>query len=162
MKRTINGRAWQGDAEALNALERSVTETKQRRESVPPEELDGALETITDYLKTGWSTGGGRRLRQFVWSLWNGHHLINLFDLSSGLDNRLTDAAIIVFRAAMLDALGEQQKRGVLEKSGEFARWEAGPRCNSRGRAGDVSAAPTRRRGPPQAGLFRRAMRQTL
>lgn len=125
MKRTINGRAWQGDAEALDALERSLTETKKRRESVSPEELDGALETITNYLETGWSTGGGRRLRQFVWSLWNGHHLINLFDLSSGLDNRLTDASIIVFRAAMLDALGEQQKRGVLEKSGEFARWEA-------------------------------------
>jgi hypothetical protein len=25
--------------------------------------------------------GGGRRLRHFVWSLWNGWHLINLFDL---------------------------------------------------------------------------------
>ncbi len=42
MKRTITGRMWEGDAEALDALERSLTETKKRRESVSPEELDGA------------------------------------------------------------------------------------------------------------------------
>ena len=38
------------------------------------------------------STGGGRRLRHFVWSLWNRWHLVNLFDLSRGLDGTLTDA----------------------------------------------------------------------
>ena len=86
--------------------------------------LGEALETIAEYLKTGWTTGGGRRLRQFVWSLWNGHHLINLYDLSSGLDGRLTDAVIVVFNAAMVDALSEDQKRRVLKESGEFARWE--------------------------------------
>ena len=74
--------------------------------------------------RSGWSTGGGRRLRQFVWSLWNGFHLINLYDLSSGLDGRLTDAVIVVFNAAMVDALNEDQKRRVLKESGEFARWE--------------------------------------
>ena len=108
----------------LNEFAREMRRAKERRESVAPEKLNEALETIASYLKTGWSTGGGRRLRQFVWSLWNGHHLINLFDLSSGLDGRLTDAVIVVFNAAMVDALSEKQKRRVLKESGEFARWE--------------------------------------
>ena len=108
----------------LNEFAREMQRIKERRESVSPEKLHEALETISDYLKTGWSTGGGRRLRQFVWSLWNGFHLINLYDLSSGLDGRLTDAVIIVFHAAMVDALSEDQKRRVLKESGEFARWE--------------------------------------
>jgi hypothetical protein len=34
-------------------------------------------------------------LHHFVWSLWNGWHLANLFDLSRGLDSTLTDADII-------------------------------------------------------------------
>ena len=109
---------------ALDEFAREMRRVKERRESVSPQKLNEALETISDYLKTGWSTGGGRRLRQFVWSLWNGFHLINLFDLSTGLDGRLTDAVIVVFNAAMVDALSEDQKRRVLKESGEFARWE--------------------------------------
>ena len=109
---------------ALNEFAREMQRVKERKESVSPQKLREALETISDYLQTGWSTGGGRRLRQFVWSLWNGHHLINLYDLSSGLDGRLTDAVIVVFNAAMVDALSEDQKRHMLKESGEFARWE--------------------------------------
>lgn len=108
----------------LNEFAREMQRVKERKESVPRDKLNEALETITDYLKTGWSTGGGRRLRQFVWSLWNGFHLINLYDLSSGLDGRLTDAVIVVFNAAMVDALSEDQKRRVLNESGELGRWE--------------------------------------
>lgn len=108
----------------LDDFARDMRRVQERKKSVSPEKLREALEAITDYLATGWSTGGGRRLRQFIWSLWNGHHLINLYDLSSGLDGRLTDAVIVVFRAAMVDALSDDQKRRVLKESGEFARWE--------------------------------------
>ena len=108
----------------LNEFAREMQRVKERKDSVSQQKLQEALATISDYLKTGWSTGGGRRLRQFAWSLWNGFHLINLYDLSSGLDGRLTDAVIIVFHAAMVDALSEDQKRLVLKDSGEFARWE--------------------------------------
>ena len=109
---------------ALDEFAREMQRVKERKESVSPETLQEALDTISNYLRTGWSTGGGRRLRQFMWSLWNGYHLINLYDLSSGLDGRLTDAVIVVFNAAMLDALSEDEKRRVLKESGEFARWE--------------------------------------
>lgn len=108
----------------LNEFAREMQRVNERMESVSQDKLNEALETITDYLKTGWSTGGGRRLRQFIWSLWNDFHLINLYDLSSGLDGTLTDAVIVVFNAAMVGALNEDQKRHVLKESGEFARWE--------------------------------------
>jgi hypothetical protein len=55
-----------------------------------------------------------------VWSLWNGSHLINLYDLSYGLDARLTDAVIVLFGAAMADALTEDQKRRILTYSGDL------------------------------------------
>jgi hypothetical protein len=80
--------------------------------SVSPEELDSALSTLAEYLRTGWSTGGGRRLRHFAWSLWNGWHLVNLFDLSHGLDSILTDAVITLFRAAMVGANPEKCDAG--------------------------------------------------
>ena len=108
----------------LNEFAQEMLRVKKRRESVSMKQLNEALATISNYLNTGWSTGGGRRLRQFVWSLWNGFHLINLFDFTSGLDSRLGDAVIIVFNAAMVGVLSEDQKRRVLKESGEFARWE--------------------------------------
>lgn len=108
----------------LDEFAREMQAAQRRRESVPAEELERALDTVTDYLATGWSTGGGRRLRQFIWSLWNCEHWINLYDLSSGLDGKHTDAVIVIFQAAMVGALSENQKRRVLERSGEFARWE--------------------------------------
>ena len=109
---------------ALDEFVCEMRRVKERKKSVSAEKLNEALETISHYLKTGWSTGGGRRLRQFVWSLWNSFHLVNLFDLSSGLDGRLSDAVIVVFNAAMVNSLSEDQKRCVLKESGEFARWE--------------------------------------
>ena len=98
--------------------------SKERRDAISQEKLDEALKTVTDYLKIGWTTGGGRRLRQFNWSLWNGYHLLNLYDLSSGLDGHHTEAAIVIFHAAMVGALDEKQKRRMMKESGELARWE--------------------------------------
>ena len=108
----------------LRSFAREMQRIKERRDAVSPETLDKALKTVTDYLKTGWTTGGGRRLRQFVWSLWNGYHLLNLYDLSSGLDGPRTEAVIVIFHASMVDALSETQKRRMMEESGELARWE--------------------------------------
>jgi hypothetical protein len=110
--------------QALDDVAREMRLVAERRESVSRAKRDQALETICNYLKTGWSTGGGKRLRQFVWSLWNGFHLVNLSYLASGLDNRNSDAVIVVFNAAMVGALNEDHLRRVLTESGEFARWE--------------------------------------
>ena len=96
----------------------------ERRNSIPADELQAALDTLTDALTHHWSTGGGTRVRRFIWSLWNDWHMVNLFDLCAGLDYQLGDAVIVVLRAQMIGALTEDHKRRVLKKSGEFARWE--------------------------------------
>jgi hypothetical protein len=98
--------------------------TEARRKTVSPEELTSALSTITDFLQHSSTTGGGRRLRQFVWSLWNESHLINLFDLCHGLDGPLTEA-VIVFHAALVGVLSEEHLRRLLIESGEMARWDS-------------------------------------
>lgn len=108
----------------LDTLAQHMKAVQVRRDSVTPEELQAALDTITKVLAHHWSTGGGTRLRRFIWSLWNGWHMVNLFDLCSGLDCELGDAVLVVFRAQMVGALSEEQKRRVLARSGEFARWE--------------------------------------
>jgi len=109
---------------ARDKFDAEMAAANARLKSVSPEELDAALSTFTGYLRTGWTTGGGRRLRQFVWSLWNGWHLVNLFDLSHSLDGALTDAVITIFRAAMVGALREDHLRCLLTESGEMRRWE--------------------------------------
>jgi hypothetical protein len=50
--------------------------------------------------------------------------LVNLFDLSHGLDNKLTDAVVTIFHAAMMGALTEDHLRCLLTESGEMRRWK--------------------------------------
>jgi hypothetical protein len=109
---------------ALEEFHAAMRAPEEGLKSVSSEELDSALSTIAEYLRTSWSTGGGRRLRHFVWSLWNGWHLVNLFDLSHGLDSVLTDAVITLFRAGMVGALTEDHLRCLLTESGEMRRWK--------------------------------------
>lgn len=109
---------------AVDELARHMRALRERRESIPADQLEDALATITDALTHHWSTGGGTRLRRFIWSLWNDWHLVNLFDLCSGLDYLLGDAVAVIFRAQMVGALTEDHKRTVLKRSGEFDRWE--------------------------------------
>jgi hypothetical protein len=97
----------------LDEFEAEMKASETRQQSISGEELENAIAVTGDYLRTGWDSGG-RRLRQFVWSFWNGSHLINPYDLSCGLDARLTDAVIVLFGAAMADVLTEDQKRRIL------------------------------------------------
>ena|ERR1700751_53211 len=118
---------WPSEADKespLNELAAEMRATEARQKAVSAERLSSALSTITDFLRTSSTTGGGRRSRQFVWSLWNDSHLINLFDLSHGLDGPLTDAVIILFQAAIVGVLSEDHLRNLLIQSGEMARWE--------------------------------------
>lgn len=109
---------------AVDEFARQMRAVEDRRHSVSDAELQTSLATITDALRHHWSTGGGTRLRRFIWSLWNDWHLVNLCHLCSGLDHVLGDAVLVIFRAEMVGALTEDHKRAVLQNSGEFARWE--------------------------------------
>jgi hypothetical protein len=57
---------------ALGQFDSEMRAAMARLQSISSEELNAALSTVTDFLRTSWTTGGGRRVRQFVWSLWNG------------------------------------------------------------------------------------------
>jgi hypothetical protein len=113
---------------ALEEFHTTMRASEARLKSLSPEELDSALSTVAEYLRTSWSTRGGQRLHHFVWSLWNGWHLVNLFNLSHGLDSVLTDAVITLFRAAMVGALTEDHLRCLLTESGEMRRWNEAER----------------------------------
>jgi hypothetical protein len=122
---------WSSEADkesALNELAAEMRATEARRKAISAEELTCALSTITDFLGHNSTTGGGRRLRQFVWSLLNDSHLINLFDLCHGLDGPLTEAVVIVFHAALVGVLSEEHLRKLLIESGEMARWDSAQR----------------------------------
>ena len=87
--------------------------------------LEEALPVITDALTYHWSTGGGRRMRQIVWSIWNGSTLISLWDVLSGLDYKLGRAAAKLIEAKLMGALeSDEILRRMLEDSGEFTRYD--------------------------------------
>ena len=87
--------------------------------------LNEALPVITEVLTHHWSTGGGRRIRQIVWSIWNGSTLVSLWDVLSGLDYKLGRAAAKLIEAKLTGALeSDEILQRVLEDSGEFARYD--------------------------------------
>ena len=86
--------------------------------------LDEALTTITEAIRQHWTTGGGRRLRQIVWSIWNGETLVGLFDVFNGLDYELGRAVAKLIEAQLVGSLdSDDYLRRVLMESGEFARY---------------------------------------
>ena len=62
-------------AAALAHLKSAMSDLRALRQSVSPVEVENAITAIVAFLRTDWHTGGGRRLQQFVWSLWNMEHL---------------------------------------------------------------------------------------
>lgn len=88
-------------------------------------DLDAALTTITEAIRHHWSTGGGTRLRQIVWSLWNGDTVIGLYHVLGGLDYDLGRAVAKLLEAWIVGAVDDDKYlRRVLTESGEFARYD--------------------------------------
>ena len=96
--------------------------------------LDEALITITEAIRQHWSTGGGTRLRQIVWSIWNGETLIGLYDVFGGLDYDLARAVAKLTEAQLVGALdSDDYLRRVLTESGEFACYDEAQRDTPEG-----------------------------
>ena len=96
--------------------------------------LDEALTTITGAIRQHWTTGGGRRLRQIVWSLWNGDTMVPLYDVFGGLDHDLGRAVAKLIEAQLMGALdSDDYLRRVLTESGEFARYDEAARDTPEG-----------------------------
>ena len=95
-----------------------------------PSRSELALNRIAQAIRVNPDTGGGVQLRQFLWSLYNMHHLVNLWTLVSRLDRDLSTWVAEVLHAALLGNLQERDLKKALMLSGEMDRWDQEQRSN--------------------------------
>lgn len=109
----------------LDEFAAMMRKSRERKEAAAAG-LDEALATITAAIKEHWSTGSGRRLRQIIWSMYNGSTLVALGDVLTNFDTDLGGAVAKVINAKILGAIDDDDiLRRVLKESGEFARYDA-------------------------------------
>lgn len=83
-----------------------------------------ALTNIALCIRECPDTGGGVQLRRLLWSLYNQHHVVNLWTLVSRLDSDRRALASEVLTAALVGDLKESELKRALVLAGEMARWE--------------------------------------
>jgi hypothetical protein len=81
------------------------------------------LARLARVLRDNPDTGGGVQLRQFLWSLYNMHHVVNLWTLVRRLDGETAGWAAEVMDAALRGELKESEVKKALVLSGELERW---------------------------------------
>ena len=89
-----------------------------------PSRHEQALTKIALCIRDCPDTGGGVQLRRFLWSLYNQHHLVNLWTLVSRLDSERSALANEVLTAALVGNLKEDDIKRALVAAGEMARWD--------------------------------------
>ena len=89
-----------------------------------PSRHEQALTKIALCIRDCPDTGGGVQLRRFLWSLYNQHHLLNLWTFVSRLDSERSSLASEVLSAALVGNLKEDNIKRALLLAGEMTRWE--------------------------------------
>ena len=84
-----------------------------------------SLQTITENIRDFPETHSGQQLRRFLWSLYNGYHVVNLWKLKGVLDGQNNRAVTEVLSAWMEGQVPESSLRRALTDSGEMARWDS-------------------------------------
>ena len=85
-----------------------------------PPNLQQSLIQISQAIRDNPDTGGGVQLRRFLWSLYNMHHLINLWSLVSRLDLMHSQLVLDILAAALVGNLKESDIKVALETSGSI------------------------------------------
>ncbi len=88
-----------------------------------------ALRNLAGSIRENPDTHCGPHLRRFLWSLFNGHHALNLWGLKSVLDSRHNEWVAEVFTAWMEGHVSEGALRTALRASGELDRWDTVTMC---------------------------------
>jgi len=101
-----------------------LTDTDVAKEQIERQRLQQALEGIATSIQDGPDTSGGVQLRRFLWSLYNQHHLINLWRMTSSLDSQHAAWVSQVFAGALTGILKEADLKCALATSGEMSRWD--------------------------------------
>lgn len=84
-----------------------------------------AISKLALLIKDCPDTSGGVQLRKFLWSLYNMHHVLNLWTFASRIGDDLAEPVAEIIRAALAGELREDDvKRGLLI-AGEFPRWDS-------------------------------------
>lgn len=101
-----------------------LTEAELAKERMERQGLERALAGIANTIKSAPDTGGGVQLRRFLWSLYNGHHLVNLWRMSSVLDSTRAAWVTEVCAGAFGGTLQEDDIKRALLVAGEMQRWD--------------------------------------
>ena len=89
-----------------------------------PSRHEQALTKIARCIRDCPDTGGGVQLRRFLWSLYNQHHLLNLWTFVSRLDGERSILVSEVLTAALVGNLQEDDIKRALLAAGEMTRWD--------------------------------------
>ncbi|HAB17139.1 MAG TPA: hypothetical protein PLX89_23300 [Verrucomicrobiota bacterium] len=95
------------------------SQAKNEEQALAQRKLHVALTGIAEAIREGAETHSGAELRKFLWSLFNGHHEVNLWRFRSNLDSRRSAWVVEVFAAAMNGTLRDDDLRLTLSESGE-------------------------------------------
>lgn len=108
---------------------RQIANTNQRelplRPNPAPARFQQAITEIALLIRDSPDTSGGVQLRRFLWSLYNMHHLVNLWDLASRVGGELAEPVSEIIRAALAGELRESDVKQGLLLAGEMERWDA-------------------------------------
>ena len=100
------------------------TEQQLADEKAEHGRIQEALNGIAGTIQEGADTHGGIQLRYFLWSLYNQHHLVNLWQMTSVLDSQHSAWVAEVFAGALAGKLKEDDLKRALGESGEMCRWD--------------------------------------
>lgn len=129
-------RAWRTDvreasAEAIRGLLTVLLSTTPFLSPVALEQrasrqrsAEAALRELGQKIFANPDSHSSQQLRRFVWSLFNGHHSLNLWRLKAVLDSQHTALVDEVFGGWMQGLVPEDALRRTLTDSGEMDRWE--------------------------------------
>jgi hypothetical protein len=88
------------------------------------ERLKHALAGIAATIRQGPDTGSGVQLRRFLWSLYNQHHLVNLWQMTAPLDSKRAAWVSEVLASTFTGGLQEDDIKRTLLAAGEMERWD--------------------------------------
>lgn len=101
-----------------------LSETDLADEGARRKSLQAALAGVAGTICTGPDTHSGVQLRRFLWSLYNSHHLVNLWRMTSVLDSKRAAWMSEIFSGALAGPLKEDDIKCALTEAGEMKRWD--------------------------------------
>lgn len=101
-----------------------LTKADHAKEQAERQSLERALTGIANTIRDNPDTGGGVQLRRFLWSLYNQHHLVNLWQMTAVMDSTRAAWVAEVCTGALVGALKEDDIKRALLVAGEMQRWD--------------------------------------